>query len=272
MCVCCEQWPSNIYNADTLIHITQKVTDQLRSRSGHGADETLSNALAKLYELDGQYERALGEYLRIHRAPEAFNLIRQRSLFSAVSSKILLLLKLDLPAALELLVDHVEEIRVRRSLLHVNWGAGVGGVRGAARHCCVAVCVAEALTRSCGAIGARVGGRCGATAGRRAQVVVRLLGCAVPHVAQRDAAAERAWPLAGTLHARSPACTHARTHASGGFGSGDWCSCRRGGRWCCRTALLTQCRASDRPWFPPARWSCTPSLTVCTIRRACARS
>jgi hypothetical protein len=54
----------------------------------------LMNAMAELYEISHQPERALEYYLKLHRA-DVFDMIKKNNLFSDVMDKILLLMDFD---------------------------------------------------------------------------------------------------------------------------------------------------------------------------------
>ncbi|RUS21513.1 vacuolar protein sorting-associated protein 41 [Endogone sp. FLAS-F59071] len=81
-------WPPNLYDIQNII---VAVADAL---SKDEKNETLMESLAELYTHNNQFDKAIEYNLRLHR-PNAFDLIRQHNMFSAIKDKAMLLMESD---------------------------------------------------------------------------------------------------------------------------------------------------------------------------------
>lgn len=91
-------WPPTLYNTDNII----KAVDEIRRTTNDAS--ILSDALAKLYTLKGNYGEALNIGLRLKRG-DVFNLIKQHNLIDRIADKVVQLIEFDSEQAIELLVD-----------------------------------------------------------------------------------------------------------------------------------------------------------------------
>eukprot|EP01018_Ginkgo_biloba_P020522 Gb_33564 [translate_table: standard] len=92
-------WPSSIYSASTVI---SAIEPQLNTNS---MSPTLQEALADLYVIDKQYEKALAIYAEL-RNPAIFDFIEKHNLYDALHDKAVALMRLDSKRAVALLVQH----------------------------------------------------------------------------------------------------------------------------------------------------------------------
>jgi hypothetical protein len=100
------EWPPTLYDVNTVINAVQ---EHLRQTSEN--TDVLNNVLAELYTFAGQFDKALHIYLRLKRG-NPFQLIEKYKLFSNIRDKVMLLIEFDATRAIDLLLNHVEEISV----------------------------------------------------------------------------------------------------------------------------------------------------------------
>ncbi|KAI4334309.1 hypothetical protein L6164_019020 [Bauhinia variegata] len=98
-----KSWPSVIYSA---LHVISAIEPQLNTSS---MTDSLKEALAELYVIDGQYEKAFSLYADLLK-PELFDFIDKHNLHDAVRKKVVQLMMLDCKRAVPLLIQKRELI------------------------------------------------------------------------------------------------------------------------------------------------------------------
>ncbi|GAA0152915.1 membrane traffic protein [Lithospermum erythrorhizon] len=91
-------WPPGIYSTS---HIIAAIEPQLNSSS---ATDPLKEALAELYVLDGQYEKAFSLYADVLR-PDVFDFIEKHNLHDSIREKVAQLMMIDCKRAVSLLTQ-----------------------------------------------------------------------------------------------------------------------------------------------------------------------
>ncbi|KAG9442877.1 hypothetical protein H6P81_018731 [Aristolochia fimbriata] len=94
-----KSWPPVIYNA---VPVMSAIEPQLNTSS---MTDALKEALAELYIISGQYEKALALYADLMK-PEMFDFIEKYSLYDAIHDKVVQLTILDCKRAVSLLIQH----------------------------------------------------------------------------------------------------------------------------------------------------------------------
>ena len=106
-------WPASVFSSRLLIPLVESKLGALKATQSAAASVSsvvLKEALAELYQNDGQRERALNLYLDIGR-PSVLNFIVRHDLLSFVDrSKLSLLAQLDTPGAMALFVEHRDSL------------------------------------------------------------------------------------------------------------------------------------------------------------------
>ncbi|XP_061193823.1 vacuolar protein sorting-associated protein 41 homolog isoform X5 [Saccostrea echinata] len=112
-----KEWPSNLYNVQTIITATLDRLDRERNNT------VLLRALGELYTLERQYEKSLAIYLKycsIAKSKErlgntdVFQLIHKYNLFSSISDKIVQLMEFDEDQAAKLLIDNMDKLPIEQ--------------------------------------------------------------------------------------------------------------------------------------------------------------
>ncbi|MCO5579749.1 hypothetical protein L7F22_033609 [Adiantum nelumboides] len=98
-----QTWPSAIYSVPA---ITTAIELQL---STSAKSPLLQEALAELYLLTNQYEKALALYVELLQ-PKVFDFIKEHNLYDSVHDKVLPLMQIDGERAVALLVQHLSSI------------------------------------------------------------------------------------------------------------------------------------------------------------------
>ncbi|XP_077247070.1 vacuolar protein sorting 41 [Tasmannia lanceolata] len=94
-----KSWPPVIYSA---LPVISAIEPQLNTSS---MTEALKEALAELYVIDTQYEKALALYADLMK-PEIFDFIEKHNLHDAIHEKVVQLMILDCKRAVSLLIQH----------------------------------------------------------------------------------------------------------------------------------------------------------------------
>ncbi|XP_019056194.1 PREDICTED: vacuolar protein sorting-associated protein 41 homolog isoform X2 [Nelumbo nucifera] len=94
-----KSWPPVIYSASTVI---SSIEPKLKTSS---MTETLEEALAELYVINAQYEKALALYADLMK-PDIFDFIDKHNLHDAIYDKVVQLMVLDCKRAVSLLIQH----------------------------------------------------------------------------------------------------------------------------------------------------------------------
>ncbi|KAK9279527.1 hypothetical protein L1049_013206 [Liquidambar formosana] len=94
-----KSWPPVIYSA---LPIISAIEPQLNSSS---MTDALKEALAELYVIDAQYEKAFALYADLMK-PDIFDFIEKHDLHDAVREKVVQLMMLDCKRAVHLLIQH----------------------------------------------------------------------------------------------------------------------------------------------------------------------
>ncbi|OEL19378.1 Vacuolar protein sorting-associated protein 41-like protein [Dichanthelium oligosanthes] len=111
-----KNWPPTLYSASPVI---SAIEPQLNSSS---MTDTLKEALAELYVINGQYQKALSLYAELLK-PEVFDFIEKYNLHDAIRDKVVNLMILDSKITVHLLIQHRDIIapyEVVEQLLHTN--------------------------------------------------------------------------------------------------------------------------------------------------------
>ncbi|XP_065929628.1 vacuolar protein sorting-associated protein 41 homolog isoform X2 [Magallana gigas] len=112
-----KEWPSNLYNVQTIITATLDRLDRERNNT------VLLRALGELYTLERQYEKSLAIYLKycsIAKSKErlqntdVFQLIHKYNLFSSISDKIVQLMEFDENQAGKLLIENMDKLPIEQ--------------------------------------------------------------------------------------------------------------------------------------------------------------
>ncbi|XP_042511507.1 vacuolar protein sorting-associated protein 41 homolog isoform X2 [Macadamia integrifolia] len=98
-----KSWPPAIYSA---LPVISAIEPQFNTSS---VTDTLKEALAELYVINAQYERALVLYADLMK-PETFNFIEKHNLHDAIHDKVVQLMVLDCKRAVSLLIQHKDMI------------------------------------------------------------------------------------------------------------------------------------------------------------------
>jgi len=99
------KWSYKLFNIPTMISKLLRYMDETKRK------KELLGALAKLYEADQRYDRALSTYLQL-KHPDTFDLIRKHNLFSALPDNILPLMQFGGSDAIELLLDNMDYVPI----------------------------------------------------------------------------------------------------------------------------------------------------------------
>ncbi|KAM3298801.1 hypothetical protein ACQJBY_040334 [Aegilops geniculata] len=111
-----KSWPTTLYSASPVI---SAIEPQLNSSS---MTDSLKEALAELYVINSQYEKALSLFAELLK-PEVFEFIEKHSLHDAIHDKVVNLMLLDGKRAVHLLIQHRDIIppyEVVEQLLHAS--------------------------------------------------------------------------------------------------------------------------------------------------------
>ncbi|CAL1378642.1 unnamed protein product [Linum trigynum] len=98
-----KSWPSKVYSATTVI---AAIEPQMNASS---MSDALKEALAELYVLDGQYEKAFSHYADLMK-PNIFDFIEKHNLQDIIREKVVQLMMLDCKRAVSLLMQNRELI------------------------------------------------------------------------------------------------------------------------------------------------------------------
>ncbi|CAN0916548.1 Vacuolar protein sorting-associated protein 41 homolog, partial [Linum grandiflorum] len=98
-----KSWPSKIYSAPTVI---AAVEPQMNTSS---MSDALKEALAELYVIDGQYEKAFSLYADLLK-PDIFDFIEKHNLQDVIREKVVQLMMLDCKRAVSLFMQNREMI------------------------------------------------------------------------------------------------------------------------------------------------------------------
>nr|XP_022306823.1 vacuolar protein sorting-associated protein 41 homolog isoform X5 [Crassostrea virginica] len=102
-----KEWPSNLYNVQTIITATLDRLDRERNNT------VLLRALGELYTLERQYEKSLAIYLKLGNT-DVFQLIHKYNLFTSISDKIVQLMEFDDDQAATLLIDNMDKLPIEQ--------------------------------------------------------------------------------------------------------------------------------------------------------------
>ncbi|KAL2507031.1 Vacuolar protein sorting-associated protein 41-like protein [Forsythia ovata] len=94
-----KSWPPVIYSA---LPVISAIEPQLNTSS---ITDALKEALAKLYVIDGQYEKAFALYADLMK-PDIFDFIEKHNLHDAIREKVAQLMMIDCKRAIPLLIQH----------------------------------------------------------------------------------------------------------------------------------------------------------------------
>ncbi|KAF0912218.1 hypothetical protein E2562_013172 [Oryza meyeriana var. granulata] len=111
-----KKWPPTLYSASPVI---SAIETQLNSSS---MTDSLKEALAELYVINSQYDKALSLYAELLK-PEVFEFIEKHNLHDAIHDKVVNLMTLDSKRAVNLLIQHRDTItpnEVVGQLLHTS--------------------------------------------------------------------------------------------------------------------------------------------------------
>ncbi|KAJ1273442.1 hypothetical protein BS78_06G280800 [Paspalum vaginatum] len=111
-----KNWPPALYSASPVI---SAIEPQLNSSS---MTDSLKEALAELYVINNQYEKALSLYAELLK-PEVFEFIEKYNLHDAIHDKVVNLMMLDSKRTVHLLIQHRDTIppyEVVEQLLHTS--------------------------------------------------------------------------------------------------------------------------------------------------------
>ncbi|CAD6261788.1 unnamed protein product [Miscanthus lutarioriparius] len=111
-----KNWPPTLYSASPVI---SAIEPQLNSSS---MTDSLKEALAELYVINGQYEKALSLYAELLK-PEVFEFIEKYNLHDAICDKVVNLMIVDNKRTVHLLIQHRDIIppyEVVEQLLHTS--------------------------------------------------------------------------------------------------------------------------------------------------------
>ncbi|KAK4286396.1 hypothetical protein QN277_002956 [Acacia crassicarpa] len=111
-----KSWPPVIYSA---LPVISAIKPQINTSS---MTDSLKEALAELYAIDGQYEKAFSLYADLIK-PEVFDFIDKHNLHDAVREKVVQLMILDCKHAVALLIqnrDSISPAEVVKQLLHAD--------------------------------------------------------------------------------------------------------------------------------------------------------
>ncbi|VAH54201.1 unnamed protein product [Triticum turgidum subsp. durum] len=111
-----KSWPPTLYSASPVI---SAIEPQLNSSS---MTNSLKEALAELYVINSQYEKALSLFAELLK-PEVFEFIEKHNLHDAIHDKVVNLMLLDCKRAVHLLIQHRDIIppyEVVEQLLHAS--------------------------------------------------------------------------------------------------------------------------------------------------------
>ena len=100
------------YDLALAIHLCQHSLTVLvtcRIRAPGGDTEALLQVAAQLYQLQGRYDLALAIYLR-QQQPAVFDFIQEHHLLPVLHERVAQLLAIDEERAVQLLMDHYDEI------------------------------------------------------------------------------------------------------------------------------------------------------------------
>ncbi|KAG6415143.1 hypothetical protein SASPL_122545 [Salvia splendens] len=92
-------WPHNIYSASPVI---SAIEPQLNTSS---STDALREALAELYVIDGQYEKAFSLYADLMK-PDLFDFIEKHNLHDGIREKVAQLMMIDCKRAISLFIHH----------------------------------------------------------------------------------------------------------------------------------------------------------------------
>ncbi|XP_057781883.1 vacuolar protein sorting-associated protein 41 homolog [Salvia miltiorrhiza] len=92
-------WPHNIYSASPVI---SAIEPQLNTSS---STDALREALAELYVIDGQYEKAFSLYADLMK-PDLFDFIDKHNLHDGIQEKVAQLMMIDCKRAIPLFIQH----------------------------------------------------------------------------------------------------------------------------------------------------------------------
>lgn len=106
-------WPRGIYSTSPIISV---IEPQLNSSS---ATDALKEALAELYVLDGQHEKAFSLYADVMK-PDVFDFIEKYNLHDVIHEKIAQLMMIDSKRAVSLLLQQKDEISPSEVVLQLN--------------------------------------------------------------------------------------------------------------------------------------------------------
>ncbi|PON71205.1 Vacuolar protein sorting-associated protein [Trema orientale] len=98
-----KSWPSVIYSA---LPVISAIEPQLNTSS---MTDALKEALAELYVIDGQYEKAFSLYADLLK-PDIFDFIEKHNLHDSIREKVVQLMMLDCKRAVPLFIQHKELI------------------------------------------------------------------------------------------------------------------------------------------------------------------
>ncbi|KAI0227033.1 Vacuolar protein sorting-associated protein 41 [Lamellibrachia satsuma] len=102
-----KEWPSELYNIQTLVNAVLDKLDRDRNNA------ILLQCLGDLYTHERRYDQALGIYLRL-KNKDVFDLILKHNLFAAISDKIVMLMEFDQTTAVQMLLDNRDKIPTDR--------------------------------------------------------------------------------------------------------------------------------------------------------------
>uniref|UniRef100_A0A2P2MIW4 Vacuolar protein sorting-associated protein 41 homolog n=1 Tax=Rhizophora mucronata TaxID=61149 RepID=A0A2P2MIW4_RHIMU len=98
-----KSWPSALYSS---LPVISAIEPQLNTSS---MTDALKEALAELYVIDGQYEKAFSLYADLMK-PDAFDFIEKHNLHEAIRDKVVQLMMLDCKRAVTLLIQNKDLI------------------------------------------------------------------------------------------------------------------------------------------------------------------
>ncbi|KAL9268901.1 Vacuolar protein sorting-associated protein 41-like protein, partial [Drosera capensis] len=94
-----KSWPPGLYSS---VPVITTIEPQLKTTS---VTDTLKEALAELYVIDGQYEKAFSLFADLMK-PYVFNFIEKHNLHYAIRKKVVQLMMLDSKCTVSLLIQH----------------------------------------------------------------------------------------------------------------------------------------------------------------------
>lgn len=123
-----KQIPKELYDVQHIIIAVQEQLEKMNPKKQENVTEedkaritALLNTLAQLYISEKKYDRTLDIYLQSKQPSQiVFPFIEKHQLFSEIQDKVVLLLELDETRALELFVNHLDQMKIEKVVLQLK--------------------------------------------------------------------------------------------------------------------------------------------------------